>query len=328
MFSDAIQSILCDLCDTDAVRRIEAGGSADALAGALQGAGFHELLGPESDGGGAATWTELYGVVKLFGACALPLPLSQTIAARSMVHSASELPANLLTFAPSIRREAGDQIQALNVPAGRLANHVLGFLDGVMVLLSADTAHRIPTGVHASMAMSFRWKAQAARPLEGRVNAEEFQAMGALLHAGLLVGAMKQAFDLTLGYANERMQFGKTLGKFQAIQHQLAVMAEHLAAASLLTEAAFSGLGELPAPAACAVAKARASEAAQLIASLSHAVHGAIGVSQEYNLQLSTRRLHEWRIAHGSESFWNLRVGRLCLARADGNFTDFVRSLC
>jgi len=100
---------------------------------------------------------------------------------------------------------------------------------------------------------------------------------------------MKRVFDMTMTYANQRVQFGKSISKFQAIQQQLSVMAEHVVAALIATEAAFHGVGAaLPRTGACAVAKARTSEAAQLVASIAHGVHGAIGVTKEYDLQLSS----------------------------------------
>jgi len=105
------------------------------------------------------------------------------------------------------------------------------------------------------------------------------------------------------------------------------VMAEHVAAARMAAETAFASRARLPPVAACAVAKARTSEAAQLVASIAHAVHGAIGVTEEYDLQLSTRRLHEWRMAHGSETHWNRWIGRLFLASREPTAIDFIRSL-
>jgi alkylation response protein AidB-like acyl-CoA dehydrogenase len=64
-----------------------------------------------------------------------------------------------------------------------------------------------------------------------------------------------------------------------------------------------------------------------LVASIAHAVHGAIGVTEEYDLQLFTRRLHEWRMAHGSEAHWNPIIGRSMLASGVPTMTDFVRSI-
>ena len=92
-------------------------------------------------------------------------------------------------------------------------------------------------------------------------------------------------------------------------------------------EAAFATGDRLPGAAACAVAKARTSEAAQLIASIAHAVHGAIGITEEYDLQLSTRRLHEWRVAHGSEAWWHRRVGEFFIQSDAPLAADFVRSI-
>ena len=80
-------------------------------------------------------------------------------------------------------------------------------------------------------------------------------------------------------YANDRVQFGRPIGKFQAIQQQLALLAEQAAAASVAVEsaavavAAGRALGGL----AVAAAKIRAGEAAGKVAEIAHQVHGAIG---------------------------------------------------
>ena len=83
----------------------------------------------------------------------------------------------------------------------------------------------------------------------------------------------------------------------------------------------------VPSLLASAVAKSRCSEATQLVASIAHAVHGAIGVTEEYDLQIYTRRLHEWRIAHGSESHWNALLGRSIIESDEPLLIDFVRSV-
>jgi acyl-CoA dehydrogenase len=65
------------------------------------------------------------------------------------------------------------------------------------------------------------------------------------------------------------------------------------------------------------VAKARTSEAALEVAALSHSIHGAIGFTEEFDLQLYTRRLHAWRQAAGSESFWHAVLGEHLVSRGD-----------
>lgn len=327
MFAQAIASILSEQCTPAVVRAIEGGASPRALAAAIADAGFHELLAAEDQGGGGVGWREFFDVVALCGSYAVPLPLAQTLAARAIVCDPQQLPAGLITFAPSLARGLDSSMHALHVPAARTASHVIAADGQALVLLSVADAHQLPSGVHGSLSASLRWRAGAGKPLPALANPEQFQALGALLHAGLLAGAAKRAFDLTMAYANERRQFGKPIGKFQAIQHQLSVMAEHLTAGRMAAEAAFACDSGLPTVAACAVAKARTSEAAQQVASIAHAVHGAIGVTEEYDLQIYTRRLHEWRTAHGSEAHWHRLLGRLFVDSKQPLAGDFVRSL-
>lgn len=327
MFAEAIASILAEQCTPAALRAIEGGASPQPLAAAIADAGFHELMAAEAQGGGGAGWREFFDVVTLCGSHAVPLPLAQTLAARAIASNPQELPAGLITFAPSLTRGLDGSLHALHVPAARTASHVIAADGQALVLLSVFDAHQLPSGVHGSLSASLRWKAGAGKSLPAQVDPVQFQALGALLHAGLLAGAAKRAFDLTMAYANERTQFGKPIGKFQAIQHQLSVMAEHVAASRMAAEAAFACDSGLPTVAACAVAKARTSEAAQMVASIAHAVHGAIGVTDEYDLQLYTRRLHEWRTAHGSEAYWHRLLGRLFVDSDRPLAGDFVRTL-
>src|SRR5690606_32226581 len=130
-------------------------------------------------------------------------------------------------------------LRAPHVPGGRVAGHVIAANGTDLWLLPVSAARQAPDGVHGSLDASLAWQAGAGRRLAGRLPTTCLQPMAALLHAGLIAGAMQRVFDITLGYGNERVQFGKSIGKFQAIQHQLAVMAEHVVAAGIATEAAF-----------------------------------------------------------------------------------------
>lgn len=326
MFAQAVEAILKDRCTPQAVRAIEAGGDPAPLRDAIAQAGFFELLAEEGDGGAALTLSELYPVVALCGAHAVPLPVAQTIAARLLVRRHADLPAGAITFAPALLPAEGGGFRASQVPCAIVAGHVLGAREGELWLLPIAQATVTPTGVHSSLAASLQWQRGAGRRL-ATTGTVDLAALGAVLHAGLLAGAMKRVFDMTLQYGNDRVQFGKPLGKFQAIQHQLAVMAQHVAAASIAAESAFQCGRRPPSLLASAVAKSRASEAAQLVASIAHAVHGAIGITGEYDLQLYTRRLHEWRMAHGSESLWNAVLGQAVVDSRLPLLADFARGI-
>ncbi|KAG0741354.1 hypothetical protein G6F24_016736 [Rhizopus arrhizus] len=102
-----------------------------------------------------------------------------------------------------------------------------------------------------------------------------------------MAGAMDRVLSLTLDYANTRAQFGKPIGRFQAVQQQISVMAEQVWAVRMAAQLAFQGTGGRPQAMLAAMGKARASLAAPIVADIAHAVHGAIGVTAEYDLQLS-----------------------------------------
>lgn len=156
--------------------------------------------------------------------------------------------------------------------------------------------------------------------------AEVARALAATVAVGLMAGAMEALEATTVDYASTRKQFGREIGKFQAVQHQIAVMAEEVMAARMAAQAAFTGAPLAVSPLRAAVAKARAGQAAQLVATIAHAVHGAIGVSQEYSLHHLTRRLHKGRMAHGGEAYWSRMLGAWAFSRTD-DFVGLARAL-
>ncbi|CAG4889807.1 acyl-CoA dehydrogenase family protein [Paraburkholderia saeva] len=323
MFTEAIEAILRDYATPEAIRAIEKGGAASPLWNALEEAGFLALLTPESAGGAGLSLPVVAPVFTALGRYALPLPFAQSIAARALLHDA--VPGGMTTLAGACRRRADGALEASHVPFGMLCDHVLANVDGELVLLDATRAERKPCGVHGSAAGTLSWRA-AAVPGAFSSAGEAVLLFSAAIHAAAIAGAMDRVFGMTLQYCNDRSQFGKSIGKFQAVQHQLSVMAQHVASAAMAAELAFSGEGVVPERLATAIAKARTSMAVPLVASTAHALHGAIGVTAEYDLQLFTRRMHEWRMADGSEAFWNRMVGNALLTQEYATIADFART--
>jgi acyl-CoA dehydrogenase len=128
----------------------------------------------------------------------------------------------------------------------------------------------------------------------------------------MMSGALEKAMDLAVTYAQERQQFGRPISKFQAVQQNLAVLAGQTAAAVAAANLGIEALSE-PDPDReaflIAVAKTRVGEAATLACEIAHQVHGAIGFTKEYALQLSTRRLWSWREEFGGDPEWAAKVG-------------------
>ena len=131
----------------------------------------------------------------------------------------------------------------------------------------------------------------------------------------LMAGAMGQALALSIDHVNTRQQFGRPLGKFQAVQQSLAVMACEVraveaAAAALAARLDAVGLDAAAADFEIAAAKLRANRAVGVVTAIAHQVHGAIGFTEEYDLHRVTVPLMRWRGAHGNDAFWAARLGR------------------
>lgn len=150
------------------------------------------------------------------------------------------------------------------------------------------------------------------------------ETASAAITSALMAGAMQTCLGLALAHARERHQFGRSIGKFQAVQHQLAIMAEHAAAVRIAAQAAFPLVGNVPDPLRAAVAKARASEAVPIVVGIAHAVHGAIGMTAECDLQLYTKRLNRWRLANGGEIYWHEKIGA-ALLQSEMDVLSFTR---
>ena len=156
---------------------------------------------------------------------------------------------------------------------------------------------------------------------------EGFLHFGALVRAHQMVGAMERCIDYALAYAMERKQFGRAIGKFQAVQHMLADAAGQYAAAAAAAELGAEAYGTTEFAFAVAVAKSRAGEAAGKVAEVCHQVHGAMGFTQEHPLHFATRRLWSWRDEFGHETFWQERIGRLvCEAGGEALWPRLVGS--
>ena len=154
---------------------------------------------------------------------------------------------------------------------------------------------------------------------------DSLKCNGAVLTAALMAGAMERVLEMTVEFAGDRNQFGRPIGKFQAVQQLLSVMAEQSYSAKMAAELGCQSTGWQADPHLAALAKSRCSEAAKVVAANAHAVHGAIGATDEYDLHLFTRRLHQWRNGFGSEGYWNKRLGEMVLASDNNRVLDDIR---
>ena len=137
---------------------------------------------------------------------------------------------------------------------------------------------------------------------------------GALLRSAQMSGAMQSILSRTINYALERKQFGRAIGKFQVIQHDLARLAEQAAAAQCAAlnaaRAADTEGGAEAAEFEIAAAKLRANMAVAPTTTIAHQVHGAIGFTLEHPLHHFTQRLFAWRSDFGNDRYWATTLGK------------------
>jgi alkylation response protein AidB-like acyl-CoA dehydrogenase len=116
-------------------------------------------------------------------------------------------------------------------------------------------------------------------------------AIASVMLCAEMVGGMQAVLEMSLEYARKRIQFGRPIGAFQAIQHKAVAMAIETAGARMLTYRAAWMLEQgLAAETDIALAKAKCNRAYRLVTLEGHELHGGIGWSEEYDLQLYLRR--------------------------------------
>ncbi|MPZ45930.1 MAG: acyl-CoA dehydrogenase [Betaproteobacteria bacterium] len=136
-----------------------------------------------------------------------------------------------------------------------------------------------------------------------------------------LLGIMSRALEMTLDYLRTRVQFGRSIGSFQALQHRAVdlYMQEQLASVALAD--AVSAIDEQPddplTVAAVSRAKARCSDAASLITRQAIQMHGAIGFTEDSDVGLYVKRTLTLSAWLGNSAYHRRRFAGMASADAE-----------
>jgi alkylation response protein AidB-like acyl-CoA dehydrogenase len=124
--------------------------------------------------------------------------------------------------------------------------------------------------------------------------AARITSAGQLLSAAMLAGIAERTRDMSVGYALDRVQYGRPIGTFQAVKHRCADMAVRAEAAWAVTGLAAVGLDASLASAGfdATAAYSVASGAALINARDNIQNHGAIGFTEEHRAQHFLKRAH------------------------------------
>ena len=296
----------------------------------LEGLGIPMALVPEERGGFGFALADAADILRLVGYWAVPLPLSEAmLAAALLARVGLALPEGVSTIAPPRRTSArlvregdGWQIigEASRVPWARHSATVVVLAGDYLVALPVSACELVQ-GVNLAGEprdnLRFDCSVSALAPA-GEFDADHIHAAGAALRTIMIAGAANRVLDLSVEYACEHQQFGRPIAKFQAVQQNLAIIGGQAAVCRASGDMAAQALLVPGGGLAIAMAKARAGEAASEAAHLGHQVHGAIGFTDEYDLQLYTKRIWAWRDEFGNEAEWNEAVGQATLDEPAG----------
>jgi acyl-CoA dehydrogenase len=298
---------------------------------AARDAGLTQAGRSEDRGGAGADLNDLAALLKVVGKFAAPIPLMESILAEQMLSAADLAYAEdgPLTVGPCLRtdRIVLEQRGSRWFISGKLQQVPWGRNSAAMAAIATSQEGTrcvlLRLGRPTSTSTNFAGEPRDTFVFDGTELADEHVSapgagigierliqLGALYRSLEMTGALQKILDLTVQYAQERVQFGRPIGKFQAVQQQIAVMAAHAAAATAAAQGAVDDVIAGGGAFAIAAAKTRIGQAAGTCAAIAHQVHGAMGFTHEHQLHAYTRRLWSWRDEFGAEREWSAWIGR------------------
>lgn len=266
----------------------------------LAALGFFSVLVPADADGLGLELIDLIPALEETGRACLPGPVVETaVAAPYLLHGTPEL-AKLGSLRVTVRFDGHP-----HVPDADLADLlVIG-----RRLVSRDAVRLAPRPGADPCRKLFdvaydEWTelpGSATRALRGATVATAAQ----------LIGVARHLLDTTVDYARARTQFGRPIGAFQAVKHQLADVAIAVEFAAPLVHRAALSLDRPSGERDASAAKAAAGEAAVLAARTALQAHGAIGYTHELDLRFWLARAWSLSAAYGGTAEHRARVRAL-----------------
>ena len=339
--------IFADFADPQTINRARDGAWKEPFWRAVSDAGLPLAWVPEQLGGSGASLAEGFAVLGTAGRFAVAIPLAETlIAGWLLAHAGLKSPSGAMTVAPArpldritFGKDGRLSGRVLGVPFASDTQHIAVAAEsptGAVVALVATNDCGIDEGQtpagDASNVVTF----DRVQPLHHSAAPAGFDRttlmlMGSVARSVQTAGALETILSLSATYANDRIAFERPIGKFQAVQQNLARLAGEVAAALAVSGSAADTLAQDnvfddAAFFEAASAKIRCAEAATEGASIAHQVFGAIGFTKEHVLHRFTLRMLSWRDDFGNESYWAAELGKHVARGGADEFWPLVAS--
>jgi len=314
-------------CGKDVVNGVEKGIWPVDLWKEIEEMGLPLIAVPEDLEGVGGTLADMAALLRVAGEHAVPVPLAETALANLLTAAAGGKPAIgpstlALAEAAGTLSLSGGRLsgKVARVPFAGVANRFVSVVGAAgkatLVVVARDKATIDEAPSHAGEpygTVTFD-NATVEFSAPSAVSGDRALELAALVRSMQMAGAADKVLATAVEYCKQRVQFGRPISTFQAIQHMLAELASYVAATIASAEAAArdadeGGLTE-GGSFSIAAAKTQCSDFAQRIAAISHQSMGAMGFTHEHILHHYTRRLWVWRRDFGSESFWGEKIGQ------------------
>jgi alkylation response protein AidB-like acyl-CoA dehydrogenase len=347
MLRDSARSFFAGECPMKEVRRLmETDTAYDAsLWRKLAEQGYTGIIFPEEYGGVGLGKVELILLMEEAGRALLSGPFFSTVVlSGSLIHTVANADQKKKYLAPICRGEARATVAILEANAswnlddiqlavvnGKLSGEKLFVPDAAVadwILVLARNGVFLADAKSPGVSISPTCSMDLTRKLYTvQFNGTPLEKLGGLSQVtraldiataavvAEMVGGMQRVLDLTVEYAKTRKQFGKTIGSFQAVQHQCADMYLETESSRSAAYYAAWALQENVADAAAAVstAKTYASDAARNVGNRGIQIHGGMGFTWENDMHLYYRRAKASETAFGDAAFHRERLARLMI---------------
>ena len=330
ILSDTVEKIFSDNVTKQCIINSEKGEWPKELWNEIIENGLNLVLVPEALGGVGGSWFDAGILFKAIGKYQAPIPLAENIVAGHLLGLGGiPLPDDsIVTILDGEFSIKDNKLSGISkrTPFGSSATHGVALINdkssSKVILLSIP---KDSISDDKNLALESRSNidfvdVEILSSSEILFSSDYILKIGALMRSCQIAGGLEFLLDQSVKYANDRIQFGRPIAKFQAIQQELAVLATHVAASGVAADYASSSMDDGCEDLAIASAKSRVDDAVSIGASIAHQVHGAIGFTYEHGLHFATRRLWSWRAEYGSGSYWAKSIGQKAVASGSKNF--------
>jgi acyl-CoA dehydrogenase len=318
MLLETADRFFTERCGREVVNGVEKGEWPADLWKEIEEMGLPLIAVPEDRGGAGGTLADLLALMRLAGSHAVPVPLGETALAHLLIAAAGGEPEpGPATLALGPLSLSGGRLSGKveRVPFATVAERFVAVVGGNLAVVGKANARVEARPSHAGEPYGTVTFDNAATGLSipSAVSAERALELAAVMRAMQMAGAADKVLATAVEYSKQRVQFGRPISTFQAIQQMLAELASYVAATIASAEAAARDADEGGVADggrfSIAAAKSQASDFAQRIAAIAHQSMGAMGFTHEHILHHYTRRLWVWRRDFGSETFWGDKIG-------------------